>query len=393
MLAQVTRVGAAAAAMVVGSTLAFAQVLASPITSTPGGGTWYIDVASGDRVRICDEGSTAIAVDDAGGRVYVAQSEVLKLWSYGAPVSGLVTLGSVVRAGGGTLDLLGLAFGGGRLFGTVDGTNWLYEISLTNLVATPVPMPVQLSWIEGLSYDASTGLFYACEKVFIGNAMAAKLYSLDLLGSGAVTFLAQVPGVVDTACVGNGVAYLIAEGGGAIASYDLATGVYAPSTLLAPWPYGYFAAGSEFAPSLVPPAGPRVFCHATSASACAPTLASTGSPSASAGSGFLIHHQRLPGTSLVHSHYSLTGRASAPFQSGIRCISGPVFRLQPTLGGFSSNCHASQTLDFNSVITAGTNPALIAGQTVWYQATVRPPAGSATSQLQFTPGLEFTIQP
>ena len=393
MLAHFIRLGAAAAAVAVGSTLAFAQVLASPAASAPNKGLWYIDITSGDRIRVCNESSTAIAVDDAGGRVFIAQGAELLQWNYGGAINGATTVGTMKWPNGVGFSCIGLAYGGGRLFATASGASFVYEISLTSLVATPVLALPSVESVEGLSFDASTGLFYAGDEDFGPLGFAVDLYSLDPLGSGAVQFVAQIPGDGDTVCVGNGIAYLISDSGGPIASYDLATGVRNPSALIAPWPAAAFECGSEFAPSLVPQAAARIYCQPT-AQYCPPILTTNGTPSASGTSTFLLRHQSLLSASLVHGHYSLTGRSPAPFQSGIRCISGPVFRLTPTLSSTANfGCFSSLHFDFNAVIASGTNPALVAGQTVWYQATVRTPAGALPSQLQFSAGAEFTIQP
>ncbi|MCY3002094.1 MAG: hypothetical protein NTV21_09840 [Planctomycetota bacterium] len=394
MLVNFARFGAAAAAVVAGSTLAFAQILAGPLSNQPDKGLWYVDIATGDRVRVCNQGSSAVAVDDAGGRVFLAQSSQLLQWNYGSALNGATTLGTMTRAGGGALECIGLAYGGGRLFATAGDASLVYEISLASLVATPVLALGSSQVAEGLSFDASTGLFYVAQEVVGPMGFAANLYSLDLLGTGVGQFVAQIPGDGDSVCVGNGVAYLMSETGGRITTYDLATGALNPNALIAPWAYGVFECGSEFAPSFVPPAAPRIYCQATPAQYCAPVLTTTGTPSASSATGFTLRHQRLLPNSVVRGNYSLTGRSPAPFQTGVRCLSGPVTRLLPALGTASTPyCGNVLLLDFNAVIASGTNPALVAGQTVWYQATVLPPASAQPNTLQFTAGVEFTIQP
>jgi hypothetical protein len=395
MLVNFARFWAAAAAVVVGSTLAFAQILAGPISNQPDKGLWYVDVTTGDRVRVCNQGSTAVAVDDAGGRVFIAQGSFLFQWNYGSAVNGATLLGTMARPNGGTLECVGLAYGGGRLFATAYAASWLYEVALPSLVATPVPTTTSLATVEGLSFDASSGLFYAAQEVFSpAGGIAADLYSLDLLGSGAQSFIARIPGDGDSVCVGNGVAYLMSEEGGRITSFDLATGALNPSALIAPWPYGLFECGSEFAPSFVPPALPRIFCQSTPVQYCAPFLTTVGSPSASGATNFTLRHQRLVANSILRGHYSLTGRSPAPFLSGIRCLSGPLFRVPAvTVTGTNNGCTSFHHLDFNAVIASGANPALTVGQTVWYQALVRLPAGSSLGAMQFSAGAEFTIQP
>lgn len=389
----VARFGAVASMLVCSSALACGQILAGPISGELDKGLWRLDIVTRDRVRVCDQGSSALAVDDSGGRVFFALGAQLLRWDYGGALNSSVALGTVVRPNGAELSIIGLAYGGGRLFASAYGAPWLFEVSLSSLVATPVATASQLESVEGLSFDASSGLFYAADSVPNGLGLAVDLYSIDLLGSGAMSLVAAIPFESDTVCVGNGIAYAMNKSGGRIISFDLAANTYG-NELLAPWSDGLFACGSEFAPSLTPPAGPRVFCHTTAPQVCQPVLSSIGAPSASAASGFDVLHKNLYRGSTISGVYSLTGRSAAPFQGGLRCIAGPIFRIQPVVGPstiwWCSNDHA---LDFNALIASGTNAGLVAGQTVWYQAVIKPGSVATPSTLQFTSGLEFTILP
>ncbi len=389
----IARFGAAASMLVLSSALACGQILAGPISNELDEGLWRVDVVTRDRVRVCDQGSSALAVDDSGGRVFFAQGAQLSRWDYGGALNSAVALGSIVGPNGAELAIIGLAYGGGRMFASASSAPWLFEISLSNLVATPVATSSQLSSVEGLSFDASSGLFYAANSVPSGPGLAVELYSIDLLGSGAMSFVAAIPVDSDSVCVGNGVAYAMSKSGGRIITFDLTTNAYADE-LLAPWSDGVFACGSEFAPSLTPPAGPRVFCHPTAPQFCQPVLTSVGAPSASLASGFDLLHKNLYSGSSIRGVYSLTGRSGAPFQGGLRCIAGPIFRLPPVLGPTSSPwCANDHAIDFNAVIASGANAGLVAGQTVWYQAVIKPNNFVTPFALQFTSGVEFTILP
>lgn len=374
---------------------AVGQIVASAIpfsSSAPPMGLWYIDVATGDRTLLATEWANAIAVDDVGGRVLFAQGAALRQWNYGSAQNGASTVGTIQKANGSALSVSGLAYGGGRLFSTTYSGPWLYEISLSTLVATPVSMPQHFDHVFGLSFDSSSGLFYAAvEGPYTGGGYACDLHSIDLLTGGSPTLVARVPDTGNNACVANGVAYPMAPNKALIGRYDLATGSFSPQAFAAPWITGFVDCGSEFAPGLVPSADARVFCHATAPGGAAlPALQPIGIPSASAGSGFVVRHLQVPSAARLQSHYSFAGRSSLPFLSGYRCLRAPVFRIAPVLNSTTSSVY---DLDFNVLIAQGVHPSLLAGQTVWYQASLRAPAAYGSGAFAFTPGLEFTIRP
>lgn len=381
-------------ALALSSLPAAAQVVASasPLSSGSPMGLWYIDVATGDRTLLATEWANAIAVDDSGGRVLFAQGATLRQWNYGSAQNGATTVGTIRNANGSALEVSGLAYGAGRLFATTLSGPWLREVSLSTLVATPVPTPQQFDLVFGLSFDSSSGLFYAAmEGSYTGGGYACDIHSIDLLAGGPPTLVAQVSDTGNSACVANGVAYPMAAQGSFIGRYDFATGGFSPRAFAAPWVSGFIDCGSEFAPGLVPSADARVFCHATTPGGPAlPALQPIGIPSASAGSGFVVQHLRVPPSARLQSHYSFAGRSSLPFLSGYRCLRSPVFRLAPVLNSATSSVY---DLDFNALIAQGVHPSLLAGQTVWYQASLRAPATYGSGAFAFTPGLEFTIRP
>lgn len=350
---------------------------------------WHIDVATGERTALFQSTAMALAVDDVGGFVYTLRVDgQLTRWAYG---SGLppVVLGPVTGAGG---DVIALAFGAGRMFGASTG-GFVIEINPTTLAATPIALSPQLHHVEGLSYDAPSGLFFAVDE-----STQADLYSIDLLNGGNPVLIAYINWDGDSAAVGGGRVYVMPDGAASIATYDLASGAFAANALWNPYAGFGFECGSEWAPNLVPPAAPRVYCQPKPGpAACLPRTLYAGSPSASAGSGFVISNIALRDNAAVQPVYSLNGQAFAPLYGGWRCINTPLRRMpllnavHDTSGNVAASCDSRVDIDFNAVIASGFDPALVAGQQVCLQLLVRD--GSFANGINLTPGIEFTVGP
>jgi Tol biopolymer transport system component len=121
-------------------------------------------------------------------------------------------------------------------------------------------------------------------------------------------------------------------------------------------------------------ASPTIYCaSAGSASGCKPVIGSSGSPSASAGSGFVI-----TGSQLVTGQTALVLYATRPsyapgLGSGWLCLEPPVTRTPAlTAGGFAS-CDGSIGFDMNAWIASGADPLLQSGSTVYAQVWSRDP--------------------
>lgn len=347
---------------------------------------WHIDLTSGERTMLFPGGASAIAVDDAGGRVFVANGTQMSLWNYGDGQAATL-LGTVQRAGGNSLYITGMAFGGGRLFATTLASSqptaqWLFEIDLTTLVATALPTTQGLSWIEAVSFDATSGLFYLQHD----NGL---LYTMDILGGGAPQVAGNIQFGPDGGAVGaNGLYYVTYDDPQPMRVFDLTAGAYTSTGIWNPYYSGLDAAGAEWAPNLTAAPGPRVYCQPSPLAISHLRTLHAGAPSASAGSGFTITHTQVPVNSRVHPHFSLSGPASAPFFNGLRCVRVPVFRMPQTSG-----VSGTHVLDFNAYIASGANPALIAGQTVWFQLATQTAAGAANDTFTLSAGLRFTILP
>lgn len=128
---------------------------------------------------------------------------------------------------------------------------------------------------------------------------------------------------------------------------------------------------------------------------CTPEINSTGTPSASAGTGFDVTGTLLLSNKQGGMVYSVNGPANIPMFGGHLCIQPPLKRM-PSMSTQGDpppvdNCTGTLTYDFNTRIA--TDPALFAGVTVncqmWYRDQGFPPPDN----LGLTGGLEFTIQP
>jgi hypothetical protein len=142
--------------------------------------------------------------------------------------------------------------------------------------------------------------------------------------------------------------------------------------------------------TFTPNTAPFAYCTAKVNSAgCTPAIASSGSPSISAGSGFLITATNVIDSSSGILVYSFNGSALIPFQGGTLCIQPTVWRTPLQNSGGSPPCGGTFSLDFNAHIAA--TPILFAvGQMVWAQYWSRdfddPTGVNLTDALAFVVG-------
>jgi len=148
-----------------------------------------------------------------------------------------------------------------------------------------------------------------------------------------------------------------------------------------------------------PPSVPLVYCIAkTNSLGCTSAIGFSGTPSATAGSGFDV------GATNVFSHkigllfYGLRGSALVPFQGGWLCVRPPLRRTPAQSSGGalpppSRDCTGTFSFDFNAWIATGADPALVAGQDVWAQYWSRDPGFPPPDGSNLTDALAFAIQP
>jgi Tol biopolymer transport system component len=140
--------------------------------------------------------------------------------------------------------------------------------------------------------------------------------------------------------------------------------------------------------------GVSIYCTAKVSSAlCIPAIGSSGTPSASAGQGFLIEATGFPPLQPGVFAYGKLGPATVPFQGGFICAQTPLVRIPLANTGGPGSCEGSFSLDFNAYVASGADPALVAGKTVWGQWWARDPGLPPPSNASLSDAIRVTLCP
>ena len=130
----------------------------------------------------------------------------------------------------------------------------------------------------------------------------------------------------------------------------------------------------------------------TSIAGCVGTISGAGTPSASAGSGFLVTTGPVPGGNIGIYFYSKSQPNDVPFQGGTLCIGGSVLRTPGQgSGGNLGVCNGGYSIDFNAFVATGSDPLLTAGTLVFLQTWFRDVPASFGSGL--SDALKFELLP
>ena len=149
-------------------------------------------------------------------------------------------------------------------------------------------------------------------------------------------------------------------------------------------------------------AAPTSYCSGKLASpGCLPTIGSTGTASATAGSGFVVSATSMINNKSCLLFYGTSGQASGAFQGGTLCVAAPVRRTPATFTGGNpppNDCSGVAAIDMNffAVGGMGGTPSpllLVPGTVVNCQWWGRDPGYAAPNNTQLSNGLEYTVCP
>jgi hypothetical protein len=126
---------------------------------------------------------------------------------------------------------------------------------------------------------------------------------------------------------------------------------------------------------------------------CTPAIAATGTPSASAGGGFVVSTTNVLDNRFGLYFYSKSGANNAPFQGGTLCALPPLTRTPVQDSGGTAPCGGMYSIDFNAYVASGKDPALVAGAQVWIQTWGRDPGFPAPNNTSLSDALSCTICP
>lgn len=140
-------------------------------------------------------------------------------------------------------------------------------------------------------------------------------------------------------------------------------------------------------------ASPAVYCYAPpGVSGCSPAMSFQGTPSATAGSGFLLEGQGLVGGEVALLLYGTRSDEARPALGGWLCLSGRPHRTppQPTGGTLPVACDGTWSMDMNAWIAGGFDPDLVAGTAtyaqLWCRDSADPDGGVLSDAVAFVIG-------
>ena len=361
---------------------------------------WLVDVCTGTSELLWSgEEAWGIAADDSGGKLYSSGGAELFEWDYG--LQGTLTPPTFVAnfndgAGGNLGSMLGLAWANGKLYGYTGTGYAIYEIDVTTGTGTVVFNSTGTPSFGGFAFNPDDGLFYLTNDSG-GYLSGYGLYSVDVFGGGAETFVVGYPGGetdVDGLAVGGGRAYFITDDmGDEIYTYDLVQSKWIPGATN-PLVSTEIFSGGAWAPGLTLTSVPAVYCAAqVNSQGCTPAIASTGTPSLTDPNPFDISVSNIINNKNGLLFYGFD-RHNLAFLGGTLCVMPPIKRTVVQNSGGNpppDDCSGTFSHDFNALIQSGADPNLTVDACVYAQYWSRDPASGPTSNL--SDALSFRIAP
>ncbi|MBK8181306.1 MAG: hypothetical protein IPK67_20980 [Planctomycetes bacterium] len=147
---------------------------------------------------------------------------------------------------------------------------------------------------------------------------------------------------------------------------------------------------------------PAIYCAGkVNSLGCTPAIEASGTPSASAASGFVVRSLQVRNQKVGILLYGNSGRASLPFSGGLLCLNGPLRRVQGLNSGGTglpaADCSGVFAVDLNAFRAGalGGNPASflgVPGSVVQCQFWGRDPGLAAPNSTQLSNALEYVVE-
>lgn len=301
------------------------------------------------------------------GAVWAPDSMNWYAYQTGAPPSGTITSVNVrIWRGdpmnGGTI-IAGDATTNRLVSSTFSNTYRVTNATLTNSARAVMELHIDLSWAP---------------------SMCCGLYFIDVQADGSLTSGPWCVPTVPRLATDNAL------------QFDPSTGSWAPvsdntAQLSQDFPFKLLGGGS-------PPV--TTYCTSkTTSNGCTPIIGSSGTPSATTGSGFLVTGTNFINNKSCLLFYGVAGQAALPFQGGILCLKAPIKRT-PATGSFGNpppnDCSGAPSIDMNLFAVGGMGgtplPALlVAGTTVNCQWWGRDPGFASPNNTMLSDGLEYVV--